>query len=98
MASAKAASLATTGSLIACVELHIVDGSQIGWVAHRDNEDRSRSIDRQDLMFLRQLPRDQLDDGFIDFKLIQVNGRHPIVLLMNLVRSFSPTMPSLVRG
>ena len=49
-------------------------------VAHRDNEDRSRSIDRQDLMFLRQLPRDQLDDGFIDFKLIQVNGRHPIVL------------------
>ena len=66
--------------VVARHELDVVHGEHVGRIGHRDRERRARSAERNDLIFLRGLGRDQLDDGRIDLELRQVDRRDAVLL------------------
>ena len=55
--------------VVARHELDVVHGEHVGRVGHRDRERGARSRERDDLVLLRRLGGDQLDDGGVDLEL-----------------------------
>ena len=61
--------------VVARHELDVVHGEHVGRVGHRDRQRRAGAAERDDLVLLRGLRRDQLDDRRIDLELRQVDRR-----------------------
>jgi hypothetical protein len=55
-------------------ELDVVDGEDVARVGHGDGEDVACAIDGDDLVFLRDLGRDELNDDPVDLEVGQVDG------------------------
>ena len=67
-------------NVVARHELDVVHGEHVGRIGHRDRQRRARSAERNDLVFLRGLGGDELDDGRIDLELGEVDRRHAVLL------------------
>ena len=65
--------------VVARHELDVVHGEHVGGIGHRDRERRTRAAQRDHLVLLRRLDRDQFDDRGIDLELREVDGRHAIL-------------------
>ena len=65
--------------VVARHELDVVEREDVGRVCHRDRERRSRSPDRHDLVLLRGLGRNQLEDGDVDVELREVDEGNAVL-------------------
>ncbi len=66
--------------VVAGHELDVVDGEDVGRVAHGQDERGTGPVDRDRLVFLHHLHRDQLDHGRIDVEIGQVDGGDAVLL------------------
>ena len=66
--------------VVARHELDVVHGEHVRGIGDGDREGRARPAQRNDLIFLRRVRRDQLDDRLIDLELRQVDRRHAVLL------------------
>ena len=66
--------------VVARHELDVVHGEHVGRVGHRDRQRRAGAAERDDLVLLRGLGRDQLDDRGIDLELRQIDRGHAVLL------------------
>ena len=55
--------------VVARHELDVVHGEDVGRIGHRDRQRRAGAAERDDLVLLRGLGRDQLDDRRVDVEL-----------------------------
>ncbi len=60
-------------------ELDIVHGEHVGRIDHGDGERRAYATQRQDLVTLGRLERNQLDDGRINFEIGEINSGNAIL-------------------
>ncbi len=60
--------------VVAGHELDIVDGEDVRWIGHGDDQRRPGPVDRNQLVLLHDLGRDQLDDVLVDVKFIEIDG------------------------
>jgi hypothetical protein len=61
-------------------EFHIVDGVEVGWIRHRDDESVARARDRNDPVALTNLRTDELQDVSIDFVFREIDRLYAILL------------------
>src|SRR5713226_397539 len=66
--------------VVARHELDVVHGEHVGRIRHRDRQRRAGAAQRNDLVLLRGLGGDQLDDRRIDLELRQVDRGHAVLL------------------
>ncbi len=65
---------------VAGAEAQIVDGVDVGRITHGDNQGRASAINRNQVVFLRNLCGDEFDDRRVDFKFTEVDRRDTILL------------------
>ncbi len=61
-------------------ELDVVHGEDVRRVRHRDRQRRAGAAQRDDLILVRRLDRNQLDDPGIEVELREVDGRDAVLL------------------
>ena len=66
--------------VVARHELDVVHGEHVGRIGHRDRQRRAGAAERDDLVLVRGLGRDQLDDAGVDFELREVDRRDAVLL------------------
>jgi hypothetical protein len=66
--------------VVARHELDVVHGEHVRRVGHRDRQRRARAAERDDLVLLGGLGRDEPDDGRVDLELGEVDGGHAVLL------------------
>ena len=60
-------------------EFDIVNGKDIGWICHGNNQRRASTVNRHQLVLLHNLRRDQLNDAFVNLKFAEINGRYTVL-------------------
>ena len=60
-------------------ELDVVHREDVGRIGHRDGQRRADARERNDLVADRRILRDQLDDGGIDFVILQIDGGNAVL-------------------
>ena len=66
--------------VVAGHELDVVHREDVGRIRHRDRQRRACAAQRNDLVLLRRLGGNQLDDGRVDLELREVDRRHAVLL------------------
>src|SRR6185437_14395799 len=66
--------------VVARHELDVAHGEHVRRVRHRDRQRRAGAAERDDLVLLRRLVGNQLDDVGIDLELREVDRRHAVLL------------------
>src|SRR5262249_61071823 len=61
-------------------ELDVVHGEDVRWIRHGDRQRRARARERDDLIFLRGIAGNELDDTGIDLELAERNGGNAVLL------------------
>src|SRR4029453_1623521 len=66
--------------VVAGYELDVVHREDVGRIRHRDGERRAGAAQGNDLILLRRVGRDQLDDAGVDFELREVDRGNAVLL------------------
>src|SRR5262249_1960573 len=66
--------------VVAGHELDVVHREDVRWIRHRDGESGAGATQRDDLILLRRIRRNQFDDGRVEFELGQVDGGNAVLL------------------
>ena len=66
--------------VVARHELDVVHGEDVGRIRHRDRQRRAGAAERDDLVLLRGLGGNQLDDRRVDLELREVDRRDAVLL------------------
>ena len=66
--------------VVAGEELDVVDREDVRRVAHRDDERGAGAVDRDDVVLLADLLRDELDDLRVDLEVVEVDRRDAVLL------------------
>ena len=83
--------------VVARHELDVVHGEHVGRIGHRDGQRRARSAEGDELILLRGVGGNQLDDRGIDLELPDDDDGTPYCRLRIAVMSSSRTNPSFTR-
>ena len=65
--------------VVARHELDVVHGEHVGRVGHRDRQRRAGARERNDLVLLRGVGRNELDDGGVDFEFGERDRRNAVL-------------------
>ena len=60
-------------------ELNVVHGEDVGRIGHRNGQRRANPRERNDLVADGSVLRDQLDDGGVDFVILQIDGGNAVL-------------------
>ena len=66
--------------VVARHELDVVHGEHVGRIGHRNRQRRAGAAERDDLVLLRGLGRNELDDREVDLELREVDRRDAVLL------------------